>query len=1068
MLNRFAAARRASSIVAAVDSAFAIEGLESRRLYSVSLPHIGDVLSYLANDFSTRPAAAQSRSVIRNKTYTFAKNQPNSRLLVTSGDTVLVKAASKVGGTSGLAAQFTALGATVTGRYGRVLTAAVPVSALAKVNSLTYLQFAKPSYKPYTKAGKTEDHAVQAITASVGGKDYGVDGTGVTVGILSDSYNNLGTASTGVANGDLPSGVNVLRDLTSADNNAANGTVYPGTDEGRGMAEIVHDVAPGAGIAFYSAFLGEPEFATGILSLAKPVASGGAGAKVVVDDIGYFDEPYFQDGIVAQAVNTAASTYGTSYFSAAGNSYRSSYEKSFLPAAATVTGGGTGTYMDFDTSATTNVYQQIVIPAGGEFTPSLQWDQPFYSASTNAGGTAGSANSLSMYLLNSAKTTVLTSETTNVVGADPSQILDYVNPSSTASVTVYLAIKVASGANPGLVKYIDDGSGDSTLQFATNSGTSVGHPVASGGLSVGAANYDQTPAYHTTPAVEAYYSSAGGTPILFASDGTRLATAQYRNQPAITSVDGGATSFFGQQDLTDFFDDGQYHFYGTSAAAPHAAAVAALMLQAKPSLTNTQVYSTLETTAIDMGTVGYDYDTGFGLIQADKALAAVAASSVSGTSFRDYNGNGVKDAGEPGLSGTKIFFDANNNGTADTGSGTLSSTGSTAITDASAATNAPSRVTNSITSALTGRVTGLTVSINASHTRTQQLGFTLITPGGVRIPLVTTLGGFQTSTTTTSLAITLSDAAGTYVQSTTFAAAKTGTYIPQTPLAAAIGENATGTWQMEVRDYKSSNTGTLTSWSMTMTTAEASTTTDANGNYTFTGLTPSVYYGTYRVRQTTPAGLTQTSPSSPFDLTLARSSTITGDNFGSNAPIPTVAGIVLDDGTAQRSRVRSLTVTFNGTIPAGSIAAGAFTVSQISGPVIQSYTASVASVTAIGTTQTAVKLTFSGAGVVNGSVADGRYTLSIDGSKITDTTGAPADAAGTNVAGSIRTYNFSRLSADADGNNTVDFNDFLILQNAFNTTAASPNYNSGADNDGNGAVDFNDFLILQNQFNHTV
>ncbi|MGN6733433.1 MAG: Calx-beta domain-containing protein, partial [Candidatus Binatia bacterium] len=73
---------------------------------------------------------------------------------------------------------------------------------------------------------------------------------------------------------------------------------------------------------------------------------------------------------------------------------------------------------------------------------------------------------------------------------------------------------------------------------------------------------------------------------------------------------------------TDTNGNGFPNFFGTSAAAPHAAGVAALLLQAKPGSTPLQIYAALENTAIDMGAPGFDYDSGFGLVQADTALAA--------------------------------------------------------------------------------------------------------------------------------------------------------------------------------------------------------------------------------------------------------------------------------------------------------------------------------------------------------------------------------------------------------------------------------------------------------------
>ena len=78
------------------------------------------------------------------------------------------------------------------------------------------------------------------------------------------------------------------------------------------MLEIVHDLAPGAALGFATAIPDEATFAQNILDLAA------AGCNIIVDDIIYLDESPFQDGPVAQAVNTVTAA-GVLYFSSAGN-----------------------------------------------------------------------------------------------------------------------------------------------------------------------------------------------------------------------------------------------------------------------------------------------------------------------------------------------------------------------------------------------------------------------------------------------------------------------------------------------------------------------------------------------------------------------------------------------------------------------------------------------------------------------------------------------------------------------------------------------------------------------------
>ncbi|HTL10770.1 MAG TPA: hypothetical protein VL307_21000, partial [Chitinophagaceae bacterium] len=291
----------------------------------------------------------------------------------------------------GVTKRLQALGLQVTGSYGRVISGLLPVNAIPLLAIMPQVQYARPAYKPMHQrqqvrpsmqrftilpAAKPVPVISQGDTAQLSyqaRKKMHVDGKGVKLGILSDSYDNLGTAADGVRGGELPGAGNpfndrkpviVLQDLD-------NGT---GTDEGRAMAEIVHDVAPGAEIAFHTAYLGQANFAQGIQQLADK------GCQVMVDDIFYYDEPFFQDGIIAQSVDQAKKR-GVSYFSAAGNNFNNSYESDYRSSNAQLLGAGNGTAHNFSAPADLpRYYQPIYIPPGGSFIASFQWDQPSFSA----------------------------------------------------------------------------------------------------------------------------------------------------------------------------------------------------------------------------------------------------------------------------------------------------------------------------------------------------------------------------------------------------------------------------------------------------------------------------------------------------------------------------------------------------------------------------------------------------------------------------------------------------------------------------------------------------------------
>src|SRR5262249_30387609 len=150
-----------------------------------------------------------------------------------------------------------------------------------------------------------------------------------------------------------------------------------------------------AGLAFHTADEGQANFAQGIGDLVT------AGADVVVDDVFYYAEPMFQDGVVAQAVDSS----GVPYFSSAGNQARQAYENDFHGgtvfadgAFSSVTGAphfSGGTAHNFNSPGPSDSFQSIALPAHSQTIFSFQWDSPFFTVS----GGAGSPNDMDAYLL---------------------------------------------------------------------------------------------------------------------------------------------------------------------------------------------------------------------------------------------------------------------------------------------------------------------------------------------------------------------------------------------------------------------------------------------------------------------------------------------------------------------------------------------------------------------------------------------------------------------------------------------------------------------------------------------
>jgi len=531
----------------------------------------------------------------------------NKFVTVVDGYVVIDAAAS--GDPEQLRADLERLGLKNGAVYGRMVSGRIPITVLKQMDALGSLKFARPAYMKLN-TGTVNSEGDAAMRSDDARTLFGVDGTGIMVGTLSDSYNCNAGAVGGVASNDLPAGVVVLSEGPC-----------PATDEGRAMMELIHDVAPGASQAFHTAFNGQADFARGIIELMN------LGAKVVNDDVIYFAEPMFQDGIVAQAVDKVVAR-GVSYFSPAGNDARQSYTSPFRASGRLFDFGfGPCEAHDFKSGAAVDVRQHITLPLAETVFPVFQWDQPFFSVS----GAPGAGSDLDILLVDEAVTTVCAGSAAGNVGADPVELFSYVDTQNrlcAGDTGFNLMIFRCRGPSPGRIKYVDFGGQATIDQFNTRSGTTYGHANARGAEAVGAADYQQTPEFGTAPPVIEAFSSAGGTPIRLNTRGGRLSRSQLRKKPGIVAPDGTNTTFF-SSDRGDV-PDGLPNFFGTSAAAPHAAAVAALLLEQNPTFYPNAVYTRLRDTALDMDDplttafdTGFDFRTGYGLIDAAAALAFV-------------------------------------------------------------------------------------------------------------------------------------------------------------------------------------------------------------------------------------------------------------------------------------------------------------------------------------------------------------------------------------------------------------------------------------------------------------
>ena len=513
------------------------------------------------------------------------------------------------------------LGANHISRYEHNISCLLPIDKIDRLDDIGALKYARLVPEPETNKGAVTSRGDIVMKSDRARDIYGVDGKGIKIGIISDSYNNLDGEAEGIASGDLPKGgVRIIQDLPEG-----------GSDEGRGMAELIHDIAPGAKLFFRTAFLGSVDFALGIDELVA------AGCNVIVDDISYLTQPFFQDGVIAQAADRAANN-GVAYFSSAGNANRDSYESAFNNSGiqiADAEGNILGFAHDFGGG---DIFQDFVFPAGdtasGFFFDaiiSLQWDDPFASVT----GGVGADTDLNFYFIIPDEDNLIIPFDDNNIGLNAVEFGGIQNPFP-EPLRARLLITKKTGPDPSLIKYINFGFVQSS-DHATNSPTIFGHPNARGAIAVGATAWFNTPAFNdnvSRPVLNGF-SSVGGVPILFSKSGMRLKSPDLRFKPEVVGPDGTNTTFFGN-DLsfpvsgTDE-PDGFPNFFGTSASAPHVAAVGALMQEAAfGSLSPRTIEVLLQRTATDMDNPytpgfdgGFDYATGAGFVQADKALEFV-------------------------------------------------------------------------------------------------------------------------------------------------------------------------------------------------------------------------------------------------------------------------------------------------------------------------------------------------------------------------------------------------------------------------------------------------------------
>ncbi|OEU66113.1 MAG: hypothetical protein BBJ57_03255 [Desulfobacterales bacterium PC51MH44] len=378
----------------------------------------------------------------------------------------------------------------------------------------------------------------------------GYTGAGVNVAIIDVGFDNLSSA---ISNGDLPNSI-VKVDCTGA--NCVLSANIGGQEHGTAVAEIVYDMAPGAQL-----YLIKVADTLDLLDAKNYSINNGIeiiNHSLVVVNTNFYDGECWFGNAVCSADDAYAN--GILWVNAAGNEATQHYEAIF-------------TDSDFDGwHNVSGSYENIEIFAfaGDTINVCLTWDA---WPTTN--------QDYDLYLLDSPLDPLnpnpVAWSTDIQAGTQPTEEINYSVP---VTGTYYLAIFQLPGATSDHRLEVYSVFHDLTPAVASSSLLSPADAV--GAMAVGAIN--QT-LWATGP--QEYYSSRGPT-----NDG--------RTKPDICGPDF----------VSSYIYNGW--FAGTSAASPHVAGAAALILHKNPTYSVSQLWNALTSSAIDMGSCGKDNIYGYG------------------------------------------------------------------------------------------------------------------------------------------------------------------------------------------------------------------------------------------------------------------------------------------------------------------------------------------------------------------------------------------------------------------------------------------------------------------------
>jgi hypothetical protein len=429
-----------------------------------------------------------------------------------------------------------------------------------------------------TSAGDT------LLRAKAARDQFSVNGAGKAVCVISDGVEGVPASQ---ASGDLPASVEVCPQS-------------PGSGaEGTAMLEIVHDLAPGAGLGFCSARGGLLE----AIKWSAQQANGGKGCDVIVDDFSDLTEPRFQISTETEYINKDVKQKGITYVSSAGNAAFNNYRTYFRDADFSGRTAAAG-FHDFGRVAgeESELGFPIFVLPNGRSAVFLQWSEPFGKATSDFVMKAALGGGRDINAADSPFTVDFESDDVQNGTGDPLEAVVVTNKTDQLQL-FFVTVNRKTGRNFLEIGLRNNGNLGSV--FATNfrntDGSIAGHNGAAGAISVAAVDANN-PGLNEIQG----FSSRGVVRTSFDVNGNTKFGFEFK--PDVTATDGVEVTGNGGFPTT---------FTGTSASAPHVAAIAALVKNISP---NANVASVLKFSADDKGAPGPDDVWGFGLVNTQRAL----------------------------------------------------------------------------------------------------------------------------------------------------------------------------------------------------------------------------------------------------------------------------------------------------------------------------------------------------------------------------------------------------------------------------------------------------------------